>query len=249
MARIYFLLIFLFGMQSILAQNEQHYNAWTRLSITYPLSEQWKLETDAQHRRQNNYLDEDKANLLKNNLLNSIRFWGHYKLNKNFGISISPFAYFMNTPLIRSERDVQRPSVKEIRHTIAFDFQQSIAPNIHLFTRTALEYRNFEGNNPDFWRGRQRVGFRYDITKKWSVNVFEEIFLNLNHLPTNSLLEHNRLGLLLNYKPNQHWRIETGYIHIHRKSPNVENLINIENILLHIYFTLLKFNNNTSKWK
>jgi hypothetical protein len=249
MNRIVCLFIFLFGVQYSFAQTERHYNAWSRISIAYPLTEKWRLEIDMQHRRQNNYFDENKANLLRNNLLHSVRFWGHYKLNKNFGLSISPFAYFLNVPLIRYEKDVDKPSVKEIRHTIAFDFQPSIASKIHFLSRTTLEYRNFEGSNPDFWRGRQRIGIRYDIAKKWSVNAFEEVFLNLNHLSTNSLLEHNRLGLLLNYKPNQHWRIETGYIHIHRKSQNVENLINIENILLHIYFTLPKLNKNHSSWK
>lgn len=230
--------IFLFLLSDLtFAQNVPHLNTWSRFSLSQPITEKWRGETEFQHRRQNDFAQQTKG-VFDENLLSSVRTWIHYQHKEDLSFSFSPFAYYWHNSIIVKEEDKQKAQIQEIRFSVAADLKHEVVKKLWLIDRTCVEYRNFQNTNTDFIRMRNRLGLRYEFTEKWNFTFYEEVFLNLKGAKPVNFFDHDRLSFLLNYKPNNHLRIETGYMFITRLLRGTDKFL-CENIfLLHLYYTL-----------
>jgi Protein of unknown function (DUF2490) len=233
-----YIAIFLFMLSHLtLAQHIPHLNAWSRFSITQPISEKWRAETEFQHRRQNDYA-EKSGDLFQENLLSSVRTWVHYQHKEDIGFAISPFAYYWHNPIIVTDSDKLRPQVQELRFSLAVDLKHELLKKLWLIDRTVIEYRDFQKINENIVRLRNRLGVRCEFNSKWNVTLFDEIFLNIMGAKPSHTFDHDRIAILLNYKPTKNIRIETGYMYISRLPRNTNEFLHENNFLLHLYYTL-----------
>lgn len=219
------------------AQTAPHLNFWGRFSLSQPITEKWRAETEFQLRRQNDFSQQSR-NLFDEPLLSSIRTWVHYQYKDNISFSLSPFAYYWNNAIIVNEGDKLKPQVQELRFSIAADLKYEIVKKLWIIARTCFEYRDFRAANNDFVRTRNRLGLRYEFNQKWNTTFFDEVFLNLKGTKPFNFFDHNRLALLTNYKPNGYLRIETGYMFITRLPRGSNEFLYENNFLLNLYYTL-----------
>lgn len=226
------------------AQSVSHLNFWSRMSLSQPLSEKWRAEAEFQHRRQNDYAQQT-ADFFQENLLSSIRTWVHYQHKDDIGFSASPFAYYWHNSIIVTDTDKQKPQVKELRFSLAVDLKHELVKNLWLIDRTCFEYRDFQATTTDFIRLRNRLGLRYEFNSKWNITFFDEVFLNLKGAKPTHFFDHDRLALLLNYKPTKKLRIEAGYTYITRLPRNTDEFLHENNFLVHLYFTLPHSSNHS----
>jgi hypothetical protein len=233
-----YIYIFLFILSyTTFAQNVSHLNSWSRFSISQPITEKWRTEAEFQHRRQNDHAQQ-KKDVFDENLLSSIRTWGHYQHKEDLSFSFSPFAHYWHNSIIVKDTDKEKPQVKEIRVSIAADLKHEVIKKLWIIDRTCIEYRDFQNTNTDFIRMRNRLGFRYEFTDKWNLTFYDEVFLNLKGVEPVNFFDHDRLAFLLNYNPTKHIRIETGYMFITRLPRGTEEFLHENNFLLHLYYTL-----------
>lgn len=220
-----------------IAQNMPHLNFWSRVSLTLPIHEKWRTEIEFQHRRQN-YYAEKTSNIFQENLLSSVRTWVHYQHNEDIGFSVSPYAYYWHNAIIVSDADKQKPQIQESRFSLAVDLKHEVAKKLWLIDRTCFEYRDFQNTNADCIRMRNRLGLRYEFNKKFNITLFDEVFLNIKRVKPSNIFDHDRMGLLFNYKPTKNVRIETGYLYISRLTKNSDEFLHENNFLIHLYCTL-----------
>ncbi len=219
------------------AQNVPHLNSWNRFSLSQPITEKWRTETELQHRRQNDFAKQTK-NVFDENLLSSIRTWVHYQHKDDLSFSFSPFAYYWHNSIILKDIDKEKFQITEIRFSIAADLKHEVVKKFWLVDRTSFEYRDFQNTNTDFIRMRNRLGLRYEFTEKWNFTFYDEVFLNLKGAEPVNFFDHDRLAFLLNYKPSKHLRIETGYMFITRLPRGTDEFLHENNFLLHLYYLL-----------
>lgn len=220
---------------SLQAQNIHHYNVWKKLSIIQPIDTQFKVEIDAQHRTQNNVFEANTP--LDKNLLSSIRLTLMYQFNQKLGFSLSPFGYFNNNAIIQNQGDLDKPLNHEVRFLAGLEFQEKLTHRLWLLNKTGIEYRDFD-SMANIVRLRNKISLRYELNDKFSATLYEEPLVNMSGVPANHWFDHNRLALLASFKPTKHWRLETGYIHIDRLPRNGNNILQEENIVLNLYYTL-----------
>jgi hypothetical protein len=236
--------IFLFFISNlIVAQNITHLNFWSRITVTQSLNEKIRMEVDFQHRRQND-ITEHSANAFELNLLSSARVWVHYQHKKDIIFSLAPYTYYWHESVILSQKDKQKPQVQESRYSLAADLKHEVTHKLWLMDRTCLEYRDFKNKKTDFIRMRNRLAIRYDFNKKWNTTIYDEVFLNLEGTNPVSFFDHDRIALLLNYKPTKNIRMETGYMHITRLPRYSDEFLHENNFLVHLYYTIPQKNNN-----
>jgi hypothetical protein len=230
--------IFIFYLSNAaFAQNDHHLNSWVRFSISQPISEKWRGETEFQHRRQNDYAQKN-MNVFDEKLLSSFRTWIHYQHKDDLSFSISPFAYYWHNSIIVKLTDKEKPKIKEIRFSIAADLKHEIVKKLFLIDRTCFEYRDFRNSNENIIRMRNRLGLRYEFTEKWNFTFYDEVFLNPKSSEPKHFFEHDRLAFLLNYKPIKQLRIELGYMFISRLPKDTDEFLHENNFLLHLYYML-----------
>jgi hypothetical protein len=233
-----YIYIFLFYFNNaVFAQNVSHLNSWSRFSLSQPITEKWKAEIEFQHRRQNDFAQHTK-NVFDENLLSSIRTWGHYQHKNDLSFSFSPFAFYWHNSIIIKDEDKKKPQITEIRFSVAADLKHKVIKKLWLIDRTCFEYRDFQNSNPDFIRMRNRIGLRYEFTENWNLTFYNEVFLNLRGAKPVTFYDHDRMAFLLNYKPSKLLRIETGYIFITRLPRGTNELLHENNFLVHLYYTL-----------
>lgn len=234
---VFFTLVLLLSVLTF-GQQGSHNNVWSRLSLAYPFSNQFKVEAELQKRWQNDLTVDNSKNPFQEDLMNSIRLWANYKYNPKFNFSLSPFAYFQHTSIITKESDKSKSKTYEVRYTIASDFKQKIISKTYFFDRLALEYRDFKNNNTDdILRLRNKLGMKYEFNSKWAISGFDELFLNLNSDDHKHLYDHNRIGVLGNYAPSKSIKIELGYVAISRLPKTKDELMHENNFLVMLYYT------------
>ncbi len=227
----------LFTSTMLFAQNTTHTNFWSKIAISVPINSKINAESEFQKRWQKDS-NENSNCIPDNKLLSSIRFWIYYKQNENITFIVSPFAYFENDPIIKTENDKNKISSYENRFTCAVELTKKITSKIKLQNRIGLEYRNFINTTPDYFRLREKLSVRFNINSKISLIGYDEILVNSNS--TNGLhnFDQNRLGLNLNYYPTKKIKIEFGFMKVERSQrDNIDNLLE-NNIVLNTYFTL-----------
>jgi hypothetical protein len=192
---------------------QQRHNIWFRNTLSIPVGKKFKIDNEIQHRRQNGFQNQ---NIFDRNLMFTYRNWIHYQPNDNVRFSLSPFAYFSNYKIILKEEDENaRPNI-ELRFSAAVDLQQILFNKFYLVGRTAMEYRVFSSNSAEIIRLRNRFGFRYDITEKVKIGVYDEMFFNLSGTDIHHFFDHDRIGINVEYKVLPFLKFEIGYIHITR---------------------------------
>ncbi len=234
---IYITIILSYFNNTIFAQSIPHLNSWCRVTLSQPITEKWRTETELQHRRQNDFSQQGK-NVFDENLLSSVRTWVHYQHKDDLSFSFSPFAYYWHNSIIVNDADKEKPQIKEIRFSIAADLNHELVKSLLIIDRTCLEYRDFQNTNTDFTRMRNRLGLRYEFSKKLNFTFYDEIFLNLKGAKPVNFLDHDRYAYILNYKPNKYLRIETGYIYIARLPRGTDEFLHENNFLLQFYYIL-----------
>lgn len=231
-------LILLFFINLSLAQNNSHNNVWTRFSITNEVHKKFKLEIEIQKRWQNNSTLQNSNNPFNENLMNSVRFWTHYKFITKLNFSISPFTYFQHTAIITNEKDILKNKSYEVRYTIAADYKEKILTKTYFNDRLAFEYRDFKNNNNEnVIRLRNKIGLKHDFNKKWNLMAFDELFLNLNSYDKKHIFDHNRIGITGSFIPSEEIKIDFGYNRIQRLPKNNLESMFENNFLIMIYYT------------
>lgn len=243
--KVTLLLVGLFLSNNVGAQSNSHLNMWMKFSLSYNISKRFKVELEAHHRRQNDFA-EGLENPFQYRLLSATRLLGHYQLNENTIITLSPFAYFWNSPIIQTESDKLKPALKEIRYSVFLDSKQVLYQHLYLTNKTGFEYRDFQQNNADIWRFRHRLGLRYDLAK-WSFALWDEALLNIKGTEATHIFDHNRVGLVLGFKPSATTRLEFGYIQASRLTKTSTDLLEESNLILNLYYNIQTIKSSKSK--
>ena len=218
-------------------QAQHHYNAWFRSTLSVPVDEKFKIDTEFQHRRQNGF---EHKNMLDKNLMFTLRSWVHYQHNSAIKFSFSPFAYFSHYRIVQNKTDETVTPNSEIRFSAAVELQHIIVKKLYVVDRTAIEYRMFNNNLSDITRLRNRFGFRYDFTDKIKLSVFDELLFNITGTTHDHFFDHDRLGLNLEYTVLPYLKFDIGYIHIARLPLTSTTKLNENNIFLNLTYQLHK---------
>lgn len=217
-----------------------HSNSWFRTTLSIPIAEKIKTDIELQHRRQNDF---ENDNLFDKSLMNTFRSWIYYKQNKNLVYSISPFAYFSNYKIIQKVSDAVAKPLNEFRFSASTELQHELANNFFVVDRILIEYRVFEGSVENVIRSRNRLAFRYEFNPKLNISLGDELFINTFGTDAQHVFDHNRIFVNLSIKPITSIKFDFGYIYISRLPKSNTELIADNNFYLNITYTLKnKFN-------
>lgn len=221
---------------------QPHYNAWFRATSSVPVANKLKIDNEFQHRRQNGF---DNTNMFDKNLMFTFRNWLHYQHNKKVKLSVSPFAYFVNYKIIQKQADETVKPNKEVRFSLALSTQHLILKKTYVVDRTIIEYRLFQGNQPNLVRLRTRLGFRYDFTEKIQLSFSDEVLLNIAGTTYEHLFDHNRVGFDLEYGILPGLKLDMGYLYIVRLPTKSTTKLYENNFFINLTYLLLKINKKT----
>ncbi len=231
------ILILLITTTTLFGQNASNMNFWSKIAIGQPLTNKINAEAEFQKRWQKDS-NENSNSIPDYKLLSSFRFWIYYKLNDNITFIASPFAYFENDPIIKTENDKNKISNYENRYTCAVELTKKNTSKIKLQNRIGLEYRNFINTTPDYFRLREKLSVKLTINSKLSFIGYDEILINSNSTNGVHNFDQNRLGINLSYNPTKKIKIDLGFMKVERSQRNsIDNLLE-NNIVLNTYFTL-----------
>ena len=223
MSKYYVAIILLFNS---VASQAQHLNSWLRVTIIYHINKQWSVDAEGQDRRQNALHSMDP---FRENLLYSFRTWIHYRPDKTWVFSLSPFAWYSAYRIIENEADYNSPPSQEYRISAAADFRQPLKAKLSLVSREALEYRMFTLGNESL-RFRNRVGLQYVFTASFYTHATYEILINTTAHSKAYLFDHDRISLSTVYNAGRRCTIELGYMHINRWPLIAEKRITEDNL-------------------
>lgn len=226
--------VWVFFTHSALAQH--HNNTWFRGTFGVPFGKKLKGDFELQHRRQDG-LETD--NQLKNNLMNNFRIWVQYQLRPDIKFSVSPLAYFKHYKIIQNQSDKDAKPSNELRFAAAVDLQHELFSKFYITDRNALEYRIHQGNSPDVVRLRNRLGLRYELSKKINLSVYDEILLNVHGRAHDHFFDHDRLGVNLEYKLFRKVKLDFGFMHVVRL--NNHHTLKESNVVINLNYTLKGF--------
>ena len=223
----------MFIANSLQAQN--HYNTWFRTTCSLPVGNKIRIDGELQHRRQN---DLDSQSPFDRPLMLTVRGWIHYQYSEHFKLSISPFAYFSNYRIVQHHADETAMPVSETRFSAAAEWLQKIQNKWNVTERNAIEYRIFGNDQQNITRLRNRLGVRYDITQDARLGIYDELFCNVAGTSAGHFFDHNRIGVILEYKILPDFKLETGYIYISRLPVTSNSELAEHNIFLHLTYQL-----------
>lgn len=206
-----FIAMFLFIAQSLFAQ--QHHNIWLRSTLSLPVNNKIKFDSEFQHRRQEGF---DNHNVFDENLMFSFRNWIHFQYHEDIKFSVSPFAYFSNYKIIQTASDETAQPNGEIRFSIAMDVQKEIFKKLFGVFRAAPEYRMLSNPSIDVIRWRNRFGLGYDLSKKLKVGIYDEHLFNVAGVTKAHFFDQNRVGLNVEFKATSNIKFDFGYLHLTR---------------------------------
>lgn len=225
------------GMICMISSNMYAYqntNLWLRGTVTAQISSKIRSDFEYQHRRQNGF---ENHNPFDHTLMNSFRIWTHYQHNDKIRFTISPFSYFTNYRAIRKVNDIEADPRKEIRIGGAIELQHRLTKKLSILNREFVEYRIFLNGQDNVTRLRNRLGFRYDLSKKMKLFLFDELMVNLSGTTMEHFFDHNRLGLNFEYTIVPSFKIDLQYMYATRMPSNNPVIFSEHNFL--IYFTYI----------
>jgi len=214
---------------------QEHTNSWLRATLSIPVNEKIKTDIELQHRRQNDFENE---NLFDKNLMYTFRTWIYYKQNKDVVYALSPFAYFSNYKIIQRVSDATAKPSNEYRFSATAELQHELLNKLFIVNRAALEYRVFEGALDDVLRIRYRLAFRFDFNSKFNTTIGDEVFINATGTDAQHIFDHDRLFASFSFKPKSSLKFDLGYIYISRLPRNNIDIIEENNFYLNFTYTL-----------
>jgi hypothetical protein len=229
--------IAIFSLFAYTSNAQPHYNAWFRGTLSIPVHSKVKTDAEFQHRRQNGF---ENDNMLHKPLMHSFRTWIHYQYNNALRFSVSPFACFSNNGIIQQKEDEWSLPNHEIRFTAAIESQKPLLNKLHYMIRPAIEYRWFRERNNQISRLRNKVGLKYEIGKNLNVLVYNELLLNVTGVSKAHFFDHNRLGMIIEYKMTRNIKADFGYMYIHRLPLHNSYVLNENNFMINISYEMKK---------
>ncbi len=218
----------------LLSRAQEHYNAWSRLTTGIPMSAKVRADVELQYRRQNGYANKD---MLANDLMYSVRTWLHYQAGKQVKVSLSPLAWFTQYKTIQHTGDEQVMIGHEWRSSAALELQQRLLPGLRAYNRAAIEFRTFTSDQPNVWRLRDRVGFRYDLSGKVMLGAYNELMLNVAGLPVTHVFDQDRLAVELEVKVSAGLSFTGGYLRVARLPASSGALAHDNDLFLNVLIT------------
>lgn len=208
--------------------NYRHYTAWSRVTVARIWANRWEFSTEYQHRRQNYY--KNSFNLLQTPLLHSFRTRIRYSVNKQFTLSLLPFAYFYASPLLGNEKDYQRRPDKEIRMAVQAELKHTFGM-VEIFNRYGYENRWIKRDIENKFKPVHRFRYRLLIekpfistaTKKeiWRPYLSNEVFFNAGkEISIAQVFEHIRVAGGIRWPLHRYVRLDVGYQYARRLRRN-----------------------------
>ncbi len=210
---LWLLLLLTLTTPQLISAKETHQEVWLRGSVTLPLTKNFSIENEFQHRRQNAF---DKSNPFNKNYVYFYKLWLKYKLNKNVSFLVLPFSYHSNYALIRSVADESKKPDKEYRFALGVHLNNQLGKNFYLQGRSLLEYRVLEKDRKDVVRLRQRLGLKYNLSKKVWLSVSDELIFNAVGKPANQFFDQNRASAGIGFSPAKGLNVNTSYTFLSR---------------------------------
>ena len=136
-------------------QAQYHYNVWFRSTLSVPVGNKFKIDTEFQHRRQNGF---ENKNMFDKNLMFTLRSWVHYQHKED--IKFSFFAIRLFFPLQDYSKQNRRNGNAKQRNPFfgssritARNFQKIIryrpkCVGVSHFQQFAIQYYTVKGT---FW--------------------------------------------------------------------------------------------------
>lgn len=186
--------------------------AWGRLTLRLPVNDRWTTDGEVQHVRQSGYAGNTPFDYP---LMFSYRQWLHYRPGNKTTISLSPFAWFRLSPLVRSSTDRSLPQVDEFRFTVAVKREVRLSHNFAAEGRSAVEYRLFPGQ--DIVRWRNRAALKYRLNNSWLLMPSAELLLNMHGARKNQIFDQWRGGFdVAHALAGTRLTASAGYVYISR---------------------------------
>ena len=232
-------LVFLFLIaQGVIAQEkkvETQNLLWGRYLLNFRFSEKWTPFFDVEERVY-------ASTLRQHHFLPSIG--ARYKLDKNFSLTAA-MMYFELTLPQDQEADLKELQ-QELRPQIAVNYKHDINENLSFLSRLKLEWRYKKRPYEDDYnfanyRLRMRMGLSYNFKKNLTAKLLEEIHVNIGDNIVRNVFDQNRLSAGINYKLNDQFQFEAGYLYWFQQSSSGDDFFS-RNI---VYFTIkqnLNFN-------
>ena len=164
--------------------------SWLMFSGNHKLSDTWSIKSLAHVR---NY---ELASEMRQF---TTRLGIDYKINDTYSVTFGH---------VYSDLDLsyKENTNKNVEHRIYEDFNiKHKIKALNVSHRFRFEHR-FPKNNTIHWL-RYKLGFSKSISKKWSMSIYDEVFLNFE----GDTFALNWLGCLFNYSLTDNLKLQTGY--------------------------------------
>lgn len=214
-----------------------HDNLWLRATGVFKINNNISTDCEIQHRRQNGL---QSVTPIDYNLLFSFRNWIHYKKNEQLKFSLSPIAIFSHYKIIQKTNDENVKPNRELRFSVAMEWQKKLYNKIYLLNRNALEYRIIKNNLHHITRIRNKLGIKTQINKNISFVLYDEILYNVSGISSSHIFDHNRLGVQTIFNINKKLNAEFGYMYIHRLPLVNDITLNENNFVINFTYHLLQ---------
>ena len=175
------------------------------------------------------------SSLRQHHLLPSIGI--NYQLNENFSFTAAILYFELTLPQDADANSIERS--REIWPLLAINYKHHISSKFTFLSRLKSEsrFKQRASNSYTFRniRLRMRLGLTYKITSRLKTIVKEEILINLRSDEIRTVFDQNRFSAGINYKIDDRFAVEAGYLNWFQQRPNTQNFVN-RNIA---YFTVL----------
>jgi hypothetical protein len=208
------------GIQVIYAQDFTQF--WLRATLLYAINPKLSSSIELHHRTESLHNTESP---FRYPLTNACRLWIVYKLSDHETINFSPYAFFSNQPPIRKDSDVLNSNANEHRIHLQYENKLPVGKAWSLISRFGAEYRFFEKNR-DLFRMRIREGLSYSLTKKISIQIYDELFLNTMNVDEKHIFDQNRIGIVSSFSLSNKFKLELGATHIQSAPRNSSVVMN-----------------------
>lgn len=190
MSRLFLLLTILFF--GLTGWSQTRHESWVRVNLNHWFSPKFGIGLELHHRRQSNFLNEEK-NIFDIPMLNIVRPWVYYRGLKNYVLAVSPlsfhdyhdisnsYGHLRNYLEIRSTYGVQRNfNLKNIvnRNRAWYELRFTDVNSRHRIFQTRLRIQNTF--LLPIWKGASRTKLNYNLTNEFFVNQRRNL-INFDH--------------------------------------------------------------------
>lgn len=201
---------------------------WGRYNLKFQVSEKWTPYFDIEERVYS-------SSLRQHHLLPSLGI--NYKLNENFSFTAAILYFELTLPQDPNANSIERS--RELWPLLAINFKHDVSQKFSFLSRLKSEsrYKQRADNAYTFRniRLRMRLGLVYKITPKLKTIVKQEVLINIRNEEIRNVFDQNRFSAGINYKIDDRFAVEAGYLNWFQQRPNTRSFVN-RNI---VYLTVL----------